>query len=79
MTSEPLDFWNYPDWFGDSRDNLRDPNSEPFWMRPAAKPVKRSRTHKVRGLGEVTFGTEVQLIRHINGEVEVVEVLSYDR
>lgn len=28
-----LDFWNYPDWLGDSRDNPRDPGFEPFWMR----------------------------------------------
>lgn len=74
MTSEPLDFWNYPDWFGDSRDNLRDPNSEPFWMRPAAKPMKLSRRHRIPGQGEVTFDRDVMLIRHINGDVEVVEV-----
>ncbi len=35
MLREPLDFWNYPDWSGDSFDNLRDRKSEPFWMRPA--------------------------------------------
>lgn len=31
----PLDFWNYPMWSPDGRDNLRDPGVIPFWMRPA--------------------------------------------
>ena len=36
MTSPALDFWNYPQWLGDSRDNPRDPKFEPFWMRDCA-------------------------------------------
>lgn len=36
----PLDFWNYPDYYGDHRDNLRTKGSEPFWMRDAKKPGK---------------------------------------
>lgn len=36
MNNEPLDFWNYPDW--GERSNLRDPGTEPFWMRPAKRP-----------------------------------------
>jgi len=33
MATESLAFWLHPDWFGDSRDNPRDPKYEPFWMR----------------------------------------------
>lgn len=36
----PLDFWNYPDYYDDHRDNLRTKGSEPFWMRDAKKPTK---------------------------------------
>jgi hypothetical protein len=36
--SEPLDFWNYPDWFNDSRDNPRNSAYEPVWMRPIKLP-----------------------------------------
>ncbi|MEJ7933471.1 hypothetical protein WG907_04265 [Sphingobium sp. AN558] len=39
MPDAPLDFWNYPAWLGDARDNPRDPGFEPFWMRDAAQPV----------------------------------------
>lgn len=38
MIEEPLDFWNYPDWFDDSRDNPRNTAFEPFWMRPIRIP-----------------------------------------
>jgi len=38
--SDGLDFWNYPDWTEDSRDNPRDPNFSPFWMRDPKLPGK---------------------------------------
>lgn len=31
-------FWLRPAWLNDSRDNPRDPEFEPFWMRDPAKP-----------------------------------------
>lgn len=44
MVAEPLDFWNYPTWLGDTRDNPRNPQYEPFWMRP----LKITRTDEDR-------------------------------
>jgi len=35
---DPLAFWLYPDWLGDSRDNPRDPGFVPFWMRDPLPP-----------------------------------------
>jgi hypothetical protein len=32
-------FWLWPDYSGG--DNLRDPGTEPFWMRPSARPQRK--------------------------------------
>lgn len=37
---EPLDFWNYPNWGPEGTNNPRDPDYEPFWMRPCKTPTK---------------------------------------
>jgi hypothetical protein len=49
MNVDPLDFWNYPDWLGGSKDNPADPRFQPFWDRPTFRalpppPRKPART-----------------------------------
>lgn len=76
VVEEHTDFWNYPDWFGDTRDNLRSPGSEPFWMRPCAKPVTYRR-HKGEEIEHYSIdrGLRTRLVRR-NGWVEVDEELA---
>lgn len=57
MSNSALDFWNHPQWLGDSRDNPRDPGFEPFWMRD---PQPKQRLSSANGgSGTVQHGIYV--------------------
>lgn len=52
-----LAFWLKPIWSPDGRDNLRDPGTEPFWMRRrVARPDPHKRIGTVAPDGRVLIG-----------------------
>jgi hypothetical protein len=64
---EPLDFWNYPDWLGDTRDNPRSPGHEPFWMRPPKIPTMPGAT--AQEIYDARTHSTIAIIHGADGEV----------
>lgn len=71
--SDGLDFWNYPDWLGGSRDNPRDPRYEPFWMRP---PCRLGLLINRVEQQEIDIAEATAIIRGANGEIFKTKVFS---
>lgn len=62
---DPLAFWLHPDWTQSSRDNPRDPNFEPFWMRD---PVRKAKSDGLDTPRPVVYGRTG--VRQYQAEIE---------